>query len=311
MRICRGAVPVFGLLVLILAGAGGVSRLWSKHQEPEYVIRTTSRLVLLDVSVKDAAGGLVPGLAQQNFDVYEDGKLQKITQFAHSDIPVTVGLVVDASGSMRRKQNEVITAALVFIQASNPKDETFVINFNETVQRGLPEPVLFSDDVTQLRSALWRGVAEGRTALYDAIETALRQLDQGRRDKKTLIVLSDGGDNVSAHRFSEVMHDVLDSVATIFTIGIYEPEDPDRNPGVLKRIATVSGGNAYFPERLEEIVPICRDIARDIRARYTIGYVPTESDKTSERHVKVVARSAGQKLSVTTRTRYLFTPDSR
>jgi len=310
----RGRGALGWVLAIVCAGAGwfGLGQPAGPGQEPsQYTIRTTSRLVLLDVSVKDASGGLAPGLDKQNFEVRENGKPQTITQFAHADMPVTVGLVVDESGSMRHKQREVITAALVFIGASNPLDETFVINFNEKARRGLPDIQLFSDDLEQLRAALWRGAPEGRTALYDAIEMALHQLDFGRRDKKTLIVISDGGDNVSTHTLEEVMHDVLKSAVTIYMIGVFDQDDPDKNPGVLRRIAQVSGGGAYFPQKLDEIVPICRDIAKDIRARYTIGYIPVAGEGKPERHIKVSAWSAaGQKLAVRTRTSYLFTPDA-
>jgi len=313
MKRYRGAIR-WSLIVVLWVAAGWADRrhLIAKDQEPgQYTIRTTSRLVLLDVGVKDATRDLVPGLAKSNFEVYENGKQQQITQFAHEDNPVTVGLVVDESGSMRAKQPEVITAALAFIQASNPQDEMFVINFNEKPRRGLPDTQLFSDNVEQLRAALWRGVPEGRTALYDAVEMALHQLDFGRRQEKTLIVISDGGDNVSVHKLQDVMHDVLDSVATIYTIGIFTEDDPDKNPGLLNRIAHVSGGGAYFPKSLDEIVPICREIARDIRTRYTIGYIPVEADRTVERHVKVAAWSpSGKKLTVRTRTSYLYTTDA-
>jgi Ca-activated chloride channel family protein len=313
MRRCRGVVRwSLAAVFCIVAGRNGSSKAASKSQEShEYTIRTTSRLVLLDVSVKDPNGGLVSGLGGQNFQVYEDGKFEPITHFAHEDIPVTVGLVVDESGSMRQRQREVVTAALAFIQASNPQDEIFVINFNEKARRGLPDIQLFSDNVEQLRAALWRGVPEGRTALYDAMDMALRQLEFGRRDKKTLIVISDGGDNVSKHKLEDVMQEVAVSVATIYTIGIFDEDDPEKNPGVLNRIAHVSGGNAYFPTKLEEIVPICREIAKDIRARYTVGYVPAEESRASERRIKVVVRSdSGQKLTARTRASYLFVPDA-
>ena len=314
MKRCRGAFRWSLAVVLSVAGGwnGKSQPAANQQEEQEFTIRTTSRLVLLDVSVKDSAGGLVSNLTKDNFRVYEDGKLQQITQFAHADIPVTVGLVVDESGSMRAKQPEVITAAIDFIQASNPEDEVFVINFNEQARRGLPDIQLFSDDIEQLRTALWRGVPEGRTALYDALETALHQLDFGRRDKKALVLVSDGGDNVSTHRLADVMHDILESAATIYTIGIYDEDDPDQNPGVLNRIARLSGGAAYFPAKLAEIGHICREIAKDIRTRYTIGYIPATGEKTSERHIKVVARSEnGQKLMVRTRTGYVFTPDTQ
>jgi len=161
-----------------------------------------------------------------------------------------------------------------------------------------------------LRTALWQGVPDGRTALYDAIEMALHQLNSGRRDQKTLMVISDGGDNVSTHTLQNMTHDVLQSAATIYTIGVFDEDDPDKNPGVLKRIARVSGGAAYFAKKLDEILPICQDIAKDIRSRYTLGYVPVAADKASERHIKVTASSlSSHKLIVRTRTSYLFTPD--
>jgi len=284
----------------------------SKPQEPEnYTIRTTSRLVLLDVSVKGREGGFVSGLTQDNFKVYENGKLQQITQFANADIPVTVGIIVDESGSMRPKRSEVIAAAVEFIKASNPQDEVFVINFNEKARRGLPDTVLFSDKIDELRAALWQGTPEGRTALYDAIEMALHQTDMGRRDKKTLLVISDGGDNISTHKFPAVMHDVLESIDTIYTVGIFDEDDPERNPGVLKQLAQVSGGSVYFPKSLDEVVPICQQIAKDVRTRYTIGYIPDVNNGKPERQIKVEASSpSGQKLIVRTRTRYMFTPDN-
>ena len=122
---------------------GGVVRLRGYGREEDYKIRTTSRLVLLDVSVKDAKGGFASGLTREQFRVYENGKLQEITEFADSDIPVTVGLVIDESGSMRPKRPEVVTAALAFIKSSNPRDEIFVLHFNEKVYAGLPEDGAF------------------------------------------------------------------------------------------------------------------------------------------------------------------------
>lgn len=277
----------------------------------DYTIRTTSRLVLLDVSVKSSSGGFVSGLNKENFKVYENGKLQEISQFANADIPVTVGLVVDESGSMRPKRAEVISAALEFIKASNPQDEIFVINFNEHPRRGLPDIMPFSDDINKLREALWLGVPEGRTALYDAMDMALHQLDMGRRDKKTLVLISDGGDNISKHTLQDVMQSVLQSVATIYTIGIFDDDDPEKNPSVLEKLAHVSGGGVYFPKKLDEVLPICQQIAKDIRTRYTIGYIPSTDNGKPERHIKVVAASpSNAKLIVRTRTGYIYTPDA-
>ncbi|MGH9665168.1 MAG: VWA domain-containing protein, partial [Bryobacteraceae bacterium] len=173
-------------------------------------------LVLLDVSVRNHKGRLVPGLQRENFRVFEDGKAQTVTQFANTDLPVTVGLAVDSSGSMRRKRPEVITAALFFIQASNPLDEAFVVNFNDDVKFGLPPATPFSGNISQLRSALWMGDPDGRTRLYDAIITSLDRLNQGTRGKKALLVVSDGGDNYSRHTFDEALHAVEESRATVY-----------------------------------------------------------------------------------------------
>jgi Ca-activated chloride channel homolog len=135
---------------------------------------------------------------------------------------------------------------------------------------------------------------------------SLRQLEFGRQAKKTLVVISDGGDNHSRHTLQEVTEDVLSSLVTIYTIGIYDEDDPEKNEGVLRKLSRVSGGVFYHPESLEEIVPICRQIAKDIRTRYTIGYTPSEEGKM-ERHIKVAASSPDHpKLTVRTRTSYVF-----
>lgn len=278
--------------------------------DKDFRIRTTSRLVLLDVSVRQPSGGFVSGLTKDNFHVFEDGKPQAISQFANADIPVTIGMVIDESGSMRSKQQEVVSAAMGFLSASNPQDEIFVLNFNEKVLHGLPDTVLFSDDYQQLRAALFSGRPQGRTALYDAIVAGLKQLEMGRKDKKTLIVISDGGDNLSTANLKDVMNMVLKSVATIYTIGVYSPDDPDRNPDVLRRLATVSGGEFYELPELDDIIPVCRGIAKDIRTRYTVGYVPSDSGKPI-RHIKLTASSPDHpKLMVRTRTRYAMDEDA-
>jgi Ca-activated chloride channel family protein len=307
----RGARLGLGVLLWTAASmvGGGQTKAptaAAKAEERDFTIQTTSRLVLLDVSLKDAAGGFVSGLKKEDFKVFENGKQQEVTQFSNSDIPVTVGVAVDESGSMRPKRAQVLTAALVFFHDSNPMDEIFVVNFNEKPRRGLPDDVLFTDNMQLLRAALWQGDPEGRTALYDAIEMSLHQLEFARQAKKTLVVISDGGDNHSTHTQQEVMKDVLSSLVTIYTVGIYDEDDTEKNEGVLKNLAHVSGGVFYHPQSLEQIIPICRQIAKDIRSRYTVGYVPSTEGKM-ERHIKVVASSPDHpKLLVRTRTSYVF-----
>jgi VWFA-related protein len=276
--------------------------------EQPFKLSATAELVLLDVSVKDTTGERVSNLGKDNFKVYEYGKLQKITQFASEDVPVTVGLVIDTSGSMRPKYRDVVTAALSFIQASNKKDEVFVVNFGDRVSSGLPSGVPFTADYLQLRKALSWVVPAGRTALYDAILFSLRHLEIGKCEKKALILVSDGGDNGSIHRSEEVMEMVRESRATIYTIGIADANDHDRNLALLRRLAQVSGGEYFFPQYLSEVIGICRQIASDIRTRYTIGYVPVRSgEQGSLRKMKVTASTpSGRKLVVHTRTTYVL-----
>jgi Ca-activated chloride channel family protein len=275
-------------------------------QSPEFKIHTDVELVLLDVSVKNPSGGYVSGLTKDQFQIYENGVPQKITEFAMADAPVAIGLVLDNSGSMASRRSSLIEAGVAFIEASNPQDQIFVVNFNDKVRRGLPESIPFTDDINLLRKALSIDRPEGQTALYDAVAFALRHLETGRRDKKTLVVVSDGGDNCSRHNLTDVMRLIEESAATVYTVGIFDPDDPDRNPGVLKRIAGVSGGECFLTGELEPILPICQKIAKDIRSRYTIGYHPVRtSGKAAIRKIRVAAGSPEhKKLIVRTRTAY-------
>jgi len=300
-------------LILILAVAASPA-LWAQIPADDagqpFKLTVTAELVLLDVSVKSAAGERVANLNEDDFKVYENGKLQKLSQFGSDDVPVTVGLVIDTSGSMRTKYGHVVSAALAFLAASNPRDEMFLVNFGDRARLGLPENVPFTNDPRQLRSTLSFGRPVGRTALYDAILLALEHLRKGQRERKALVLVSDGGDNSSSHRSEEVTQMVRESRATIYTIGIFDADDEDRNPGLLQRLAQVSGGEAFFPKELSEVTAICQQIAADIRTRYTVGYVPVRSgEPASLRKIKVVVSGpGGHKLVVHTRTSYLL-PD--
>jgi Ca-activated chloride channel homolog len=277
-------------------------------REP-YTISDNVDLVLLDVSVKNPHGGFVSGLEKSNFKVFEDGHARTITHFASVDTPVTVGLVMDDSGSMRNKRPEVVMAGLAFAKSSNPQDEFFVVNFNNSVVRGLPPHVPFTDDLQILRAGLYYGEPVGQTALYDAIAYALKHLDQGHRDKRTLIVVSDGGDNVSQLSLSQLMAQVVASRATIYTVGLFDQGNPELNPGVLRKLAGVSGGEYFQPASLDQVLPVFEKISKDIRNRYTVGYIPDETgDQRAVRSVKVSAQEAGRKLSVKTRTNYSIPP---
>ena len=263
-------------------------------------------LVVLHATVTDQHGRLVSDLGEQEFQVYENGVRQQITLFKHEDVPVTAGLLVDHSGSMKRKLHEVSAAAKAFVQASNPDDEMFVVNFNEHVESGLPDTVRFTSDPGKLEQAISRAPATGMTALYDAIAVALRHLQSGSREKKVLVAISDGGDNASVHKLPQILKFAEQSSAIIYTVGIFDEDDTDRNPTVLKKLASATGGIAFFPKELNEVTGICTRIAKDIRNQYTIGYAPAEPAKPGEyRTIRVTASAPHHgKLSVRTRAGY-------
>jgi VWFA-related protein len=276
-------------------------------QDPQpFKIAVNVNLVVLSPTVRDRKGSFVSDLHEQDFEVYEDGVRQSIRLFKHEDIPVTVGLVVDHSGSMSHKIPDVIAAARTFARTSNQEDQMFVVNFNEKVTLGLPDAMTFTDSPEELERAISRIPATGQTALYDALAVALDRLQTGSRDKKVLIVISDGGDNASTHSLAEVLKMAGQSSALVYTIGIFEAQDPDQNPGVLRHLAQATGGEAYFPEQLDEVVPACERIARDLRHQYTIGYASSSAARPGVyRAIRVVANGTAGKLFVRARSGYI------
>jgi VWFA-related protein len=295
---------IFLIILPCVAVAQGVPQ---RDQVGPYTIRTNVDLVVLQATVRDHKGAPVSGLSQENFQVYENKVLQPIESFSHEDVPVTIGLVIDNSGSMRPKRSDVIAAALAFARSSNPEDQIFVVNFNEHVSLGLPANMPFTSNAAQLEKALTRNVITGMTALYDAVAVGLEQLQKGKWDKKVLIVVSDGGDDASKRKLAQVLSMVNQSNAAIYTMGIFDETDEDRNPRVLKQLSRASGGEAFFPKILQEILPICELIAHDIRSQYTVTFVPTNKKhdgtyRTIE--VKAHESSGGRRLSVSTRAGY-------
>lgn len=290
--------------ILLLVGACAQA----EPQEPRtYQVSVNVDLVLLNAAVRDRKGAFVPGLREEDFEVYEDGVRQTLRLFRNEDVPVTVGLVVDHSGSMRPKLGDVIAAARTFVQFSSPEDEMFVMIFNEKVGLGLPANIAFTNRPDELARAISDAPATGQTALYDAVVRAQLRLQSGDREKKVLLVISDGGDNASVHTQPELLKLAGQLSTLIYTIGIFDAEDADRNPDMLKRLAQATGGEAYFPVQYSDAVAICERIARDIRHQYTLGYVSSNAARPGAwRTIRVVAHPAGKdKLVVRTRSAYL------
>jgi VWFA-related protein len=272
-------------------------------QRPTYT--SHADLVVLHVSVLDRHAGYVSNLPRDAFSVTEDGRPQQIEFFQHEDTPVTVGLVIDSSGSMRRRRESVIAAGMAFAASSNPADELFTINFNERVWPGLDEGQDFTSDGDTLRHALDRSTARGQTAFFDALSAAMRHLEKGHESRKVLIVVSDGGDNASRTTCDDILDRALRSDIVVYTVGVFDSDDDDKNPKLLKKLSDVTGGEAFFPKTNADVKPVFERIARDIRSSYTLGYVPLDGGAREHRLHVDVRDPERRKLSVRARTAYV------
>ena len=269
-----------------------------------------SDLAVLHVTVTDHQGRVVRDLPMSDFHIYEDGAPQGMMLFRYEDTPVAVGLVVDNSGSMLRKLPEVVAATAAFARSSNPEDQMFVVNFNERVWLGLPPGEAFVSDPDELNAAMLQIRANGQTALYDAVASALGHIRESPLPRRVLIVLSDGGDNASTRRFPEILSLVQKSNVVVYTVGLFDEYDKDRNPGVLRQLAKVSGGEAFFPKEVPDVTNVLQAASRDIRNQYTVGYVPTNGKRDGTyRNVRVKLTGTHADLwTVHTRTGYFAAP---
>ena len=276
----------------------------SSAQEP--VFRSgSSELVVLPVVVTDKQGRYVSDLPGAQFTVFDNGRPVPIELFTNEDTPVTVGLIIDASGSMRLRIGQVVAASLLFARLSNPQDELFAVRFNDDVQDVMPiPPFLLAGDLADLEKAVTSIRPDGRTALYDGVMDGLDHLATGTRARKVLIVISDGGDNASGATLDAVLARARASNAAIYTIGIFDPDDLDKNPGVLKSLASATGGERFLPHSAGDLLIACERIAREIRGGYTIGYVPPARDGAYHRVKVEIGPSPGRRLNVRTRPGY-------
>jgi Ca-activated chloride channel homolog len=271
-----------------------------------YTIQRSVDLVVLHVSVTDEHGQFVPGLKEENFHVFEDDSEQKIAVLRQEDTPVSVGLLIDNSGSMFDKREKVNAAALTFVKTSNPEDEVFVAHFNDRYYFDRD----FTNDVGELKKALEQADPSSSTALYDATTTSLDRLKSGYLDKKVLLIVSDGEDNSSHHSLDAALHEAQKSSALIYAVGLLreeKPESAERDRQALLALTRATGGSALFPENLEDVESTCTQIARDIRHQYTLAYYPTNSRKDGSFRsvqVKVVPPPGSGTISARTRTGY-------
>lgn len=265
-----------------------------------------SDLVVLPVAVVHGDGHFVAGLDRDRFAVFDNGQRQPIALFSSADAPVTLGLVIDDSGSMGPKLGEVVAAALALARSSNPDDQVFAIAFNDGVRPVMAGRSIAAQDTGALDAALSGLVPEGRTALYDATLAALdRETASTGTARQVIVLISDGGDNASRAGLDEVATRARQASTTIYTIGLFDPDDPDTNPRVLKQLAAETGGERFLPRSPSELLRDIAHIAREVRDTYTLGYVPPARDGRYHR-IRVTVDVPGAKhLSVRTRPGYV------
>jgi VWFA-related protein len=277
------------------------------REAPETTFRTDTRLVVLNVSVLDKEGKIVKGLPKSAFTVYENGEKQEIKVFRQEDVPVSLGLIIDNSASMRDKRERVASAAVKLIQASNPEDEVFIMKFNE--RQVLAKD--FTSDLKELEKSLRDLDATGETAMRDALRLGIEHLkDAGKKDKRVLLVVTDGEDNSSVETLQHVVQAAHQNDVLVYAIGLLGAEEPrsaERARRALEQLTTATGGRSWFPNDVAEVEKITPEIAHEIRNQYVLAYSPTsEAAGGSFRKIRVDVNVPG--VTVQTRSGYYARP---
>ncbi|MBN2243813.1 MAG: VWA domain-containing protein [Acidobacteria bacterium] len=245
-------------------------------------------LVMMYTSVFDKNGHFISGLEKKDFNVYEDGVRQEIASFSREDVPVSMGIILDLSGSMEKKIDRINSAAGAFIQASNPQDEVFLVGFNDEVEL-LQE---FTSDIDEITDALDNAVVMGGTALYDAVYLGVEEARKGKKEKKAIVVITDGEDLDSAYTLNELIASVQEADVQIFSVGflnelpdkgifggLFKKSAVEKARDALERISGETGGKAFFPEDVSVIHRIVAEIAHELRNQYSIGYLSSNTER--------------------------------
>jgi len=278
------------------------------NEDPTF--RTDTRLVILPVSVADKGGKLLTDLPQKSFKVFENGVEQPIKLFKREDVPVSLGIVIDNSGSMKEKRQKVELASVDLVRASNKQDEVFIVNFNDDAWLDVP----FTSDIKQLEDGVAKIDSRGGTAMRDAINLSLDYLKkEGKRQKKALLVITDGNDNASGVTLEKLVTRAQQDEVLIYAIGLLNEEE-HREARIAKRaldaLTHESGGLSFYPKSVAEVDQLTLQVAHEIRNQYTIAYSPTvQAMDGSFRQIKVTVNSSGHPV-VRTRTGYYATPDA-
>ena len=266
-------------------------------EEPKgFKIGVSVDLVLMYTTVVDVNGQFVSGLKQEDFKIFEDGVRQSINSFSQEDVPVSMGILLDLSLSMRKKIDQVNKAALAFIRASNPQDQVFLIGFNESAEL-LQD---FTGDIDEISDSLENAAVMGSTAIYDAIYLGVQKAHTGSKPKKAIVVITDGEDRDSYYKLDELVAKVQESDVQVFCVGFLNavPEkglfgrwsktEPEKAHNALQRISEETGGKAFFPTAVTDIHSIVSEIASELRNQYSIGYQSSNSARDGTfRRVKI------------------------
>jgi len=273
-------------------------------QDEPATFSADTRLVVLHATVVDSKGKLLTNLPREAFKVFENGQPQQLRLFRREDVPVSLGLIIDNSGSMKSTRQKVEAAALAMVKASNPKDEVMVVNYNDEAYEDVP----LTSDIKKMEEGLTRIDARGGTAMYDAISMTMDRLKQkGKRDKKVILLITDGNDNASATKLEELVRKASNSEIVVHIIGLLEAEERSaarKAKRAVEAIATATGGLHYFPKDLGEVEKISLEVAEDIRNQYVLAYSPTiQALDGSFRQIKVTANGPNRP-AVRTRSGY-------
>lgn len=271
--------------------------------------RSDTRLVVLHASVVDKKGKLVTNLDQGAFKVFENGQAQQVKIFRREDVPVSLGILIDDSGSMMTKRSRVEAAALAMVRESNPQDEVFIVNFNDDAFLDVP----FTSDPKKLEQGLARIDSRGGTAMRDAVNMSLDYMKQeAKKDKKVLLVITDGNDNASGSTLEKLVMRANQTDTVVYAIGLFteeEKREAAKARRALNELTNTTGGLAFYPKDVSEVQSLAVEIAHDIRNQYTIAYTPTiQALDGSYRQIKVTADGPGKPV-VRTRSGYYATPE--
>ena len=278
------------------------------QEDPTF--RADTRLVILPISVSDKSGKLITDIPQKSFKVYENGAEQPIKIFKREDVPISLGIIIDNSGSMREKRQKVETASMDLVKASNPQDEVFIVNFNDDAWLDVP----FTSDVKKMEEGIAKIDSRGGTAMRDAINLSMDYLrKEGKKQKKVVLVITDGNDNASSISLEKLVNRAQQEEVLIYSIGLLNEEER-REARIAKRaldeLTRESGGIAFYPKALTDVDQITLQVAHEIRNQYTIGYSPTlQAMDGSFRQIRVTVSGPGHPV-VRTRTGYYATPDA-